>query len=602
MHDPDTCTERGKHPATKWGTAATTDPSRIVAEFSGVLRNVGLTPPVGWIVIDEDSPGGLAKAAADQGQDVPPTLTWCTGRGRHYVYALPPGELHGNQAGRLKSDYGCDVRGPAGYVVGPSSVHATGVVYELYDPDAEVAAAPRWLLDLIRERPADTETGRSGGLDGVPAVIAGPRPGQPGQRHEQLVAYACSLRAREIPAGEAEVLFRAAWARCEQPPVAETPLTWEEARDKLTDVYRRYPAGRSAGYIAPEIAAFIAPEQQISGDEREQWVRENLRPLDWEALWADDTEDEWILEPLLPARRLVALYSPPKVGKSLLLLELAVAVSRGADALGTSTRKSRVLYVDFENDPRGDVRERLRAMGHTPAELADLVYLSFPTLAELDGEAGSLQLLAAIETYACEVVIIDTVSRSVKGDENENDTWLRFYRHTGLKLKQAGVSLVRLDHSGKDEAKGQRGGSAKVGDVDAVWKMTRVSDDLFRLECEANRFPVAEKTLTLRRIEHPDLYHRVEPDGFRAQRDAVRDAAMRACMAAGLPANAGRDRVKEAVRGAGIKMRNDALGSFVAWRKLQPVLSVLSVPEIGDSSRLLTVPNARGQVGTGEPA
>src|SRR5699024_7633552 len=127
-----------------------------------------------------------------------------------------------------------------------------------------------------------------------------------------------------------------------------------------------------------------------------------------------------------------------------------------------------------------DVRARLQAMGHGPGDLENLCYLSFPTMGGLDSETGSNELMAAVQGYDCEVVVIDTVSRSVTGDENENDTWLSFYRHTGLKLKQAGVSLIRLDHTGKDETKGQRGGSAKVGDVDAVWRMSRVTDDTYQ--------------------------------------------------------------------------------------------------------------------------
>ena len=48
----------------------------------------------------------------------------------------------------------------------------------------------------------------------------------------------------------------------------------------------------------------------------------------------------------------------------------------------------RVLYVDFENDPKGDIRSRLQAMGHGPADLENLHYLSFPTMAALDSKAG----------------------------------------------------------------------------------------------------------------------------------------------------------------------------------------------------------------------
>ena len=52
----------------------------------------------------------------------------------------------------------------------------------------------------------------------------------------------------------------------------------------------------------------------------------------------------------------------------------------------------RTLYVDFENDPRGDIRERLQAMDYGPDDLANLCYLSFPSMRGLDSEAGSLEL------------------------------------------------------------------------------------------------------------------------------------------------------------------------------------------------------------------
>src|SRR4051812_11972811 len=54
-----------------------------------------------------------------------------------------------------------------------------------------------------------------------------------------------------------------------------------------------------------------------------------VQPIDWQELFAqEDADEEWIIAPLLAARRQVALYSAPKVGKSLLLLEIAAAVAR----------------------------------------------------------------------------------------------------------------------------------------------------------------------------------------------------------------------------------------------------------------------------------
>lgn len=317
------------------------------------------------------------------------------------------------------------------------------------------------------------------------------------------------------------------------------------------------------------------PPAEEGGEPTEQVDHDAVKALfprvDWKALWADDEPEEWIVEPILPARRLVALYSAPKVGKSLLMLEIAVCVAKGAEVLGTTPdRPRRVLYVDFENDPRGDVRERLEAMGYGPDDLDNLVYLSYPSLGALDGERGSLELLAAIDAYGCEVVVIDTVSRSVAGDENENDTWLNFYRHTGLKMKQHGVAMIRLDHAGKDETKGQRGGSAKVGDVDAVWKLAKVTDDTFRLDCEANRMPVNEKQLTLTRLTVPVLRHKVEGGGWKAANDAAVLAVIKAMDDAGLPRDTGSTRAREVARAAGIKARNNVIAEAVRRRKNSP--------------------------------
>jgi hypothetical protein len=266
-------------------------------------------------------------------------------------------------------------------------------------------------------------------------------------------------------------------------------------------------------------------------DAQRQWVTDNLGLINWHQLWEDETEEEWIAYPLLPARRLIALYSAPKVGKSLLLLELAAGIASGRPILGNPAGPKRVvLYVDFENDPKADIRERLQNMGYTPSDLDNLKVLSFPTMDALDSAKGSEQLMAAVQAFNAELVVIDTVSRAIAGDENENDTWLDFYRHTGLKLKQAQVALVRLDHAGKDEAKGQRGGSAKSGDVDAVWRMTRTSDDLYDLICEANRMPIdpESRILTIERVDGDRLEHIVKGDKIRAKREAL-DAAIANC-------------------------------------------------------------------------
>lgn len=296
--------------------------------------------------------------------------------------------------------------------------------------------------------------------------------------------------------------------------------------------------------------------------------------LDWEAIWEETTDEEWILEPLISARRLVALYSPPKAGKSLLMLELAAAIATGREALGKTPDQARtVLYVDFENDPKNDIVPRLKGMGHRPQNLGRLKYLSFPTLAALDSEEGGRQLLNAARAYEAEVVVIDTVSRSVQGEENSNDTWLNWYRHTGMKLKADQIAVIRLDHSGKDAAKGQRGGSAKVGDVDAVWRLATVTDDrVFTLECEAHRMPIDRTQLTLHRETSPVLWHRVEPQAAVGGAGARIQALIERMDEEGLAPTAGRDTARGFLRTKGVEFSTDDLAEAIRQRKkrLQP--------------------------------
>jgi hypothetical protein len=206
-------------------------------------------------------------------------------------------------------------------------------------------------------------------------------------------------------------------------------------------------------------------------------------------------------------------------------------------------------------------------MDYGPDDLDNLFYLSFPVMAALDSPAGGAELLAAAAHYGCDLIVLDTISRAVAGEENENTTWLGFYRHTGLRLKQAGIALVRLDHSGKDTTKGQRGGSAKSGDVDVVWHLTEVASATLRLDLEASRLLITEKTITIHRDTEPRLTHRVDPRAQAAAFDARVAEAILWLDELALPVDIGRDNARDALKEAGRRVGNAALAAAVKRRK-----------------------------------
>ena len=205
--------------------------------------------------------------------------------------------------------------------------------------------------------------------------------------------------------------------------------------------------------------------------------------VDWTGFFARDfNARDWLVEPLLVRGRSHALIAGAKTGKSLLMLEVAAALATGRPVLQQAAQDPiHVLYVDHEMTDV-DLFERLTALGYGDNDehlLRNyLHYTQLPSSLPLDTEQGGLELAYTAANHDAEVVIIDTFSRAVRGRENDADTAQDFYRQCGKILKKCGVTVIRLDHLGKDGERGGRGSSAKNDDVDVVWKLTGGGDHL----------------------------------------------------------------------------------------------------------------------------
>lgn len=145
--------KRGKHPCGKWGRDATNDPAALRAAFTRGMRNIGVACKAsGLLVVDEDRPQAFAEYADSIGRGLEETFTVTTAKGCHRYYRQPAGVELGNGVGAL-AGRGIDVRGAkglGGYVVGPGSVHETGVLYEPVNPAAPILPAPGWLVEALQ--------------------------------------------------------------------------------------------------------------------------------------------------------------------------------------------------------------------------------------------------------------------------------------------------------------------------------------------------------------------------------------------------------------------------------------------------------------------
>ena len=227
--------------------------------------------------------------------------------------------------------------------------------------------------------------------------------------------------------------------------------------------------------------------------------------IDWHELFNNPPFiQEWLAYPIVPKSRLVSFFGPGKIGKSLFMLELAASVATGRDFLGHPTTKVRVLYVDRENDPRSEVRERLEKMGFIEEELKDnLLFLSYPTIGDLDTKSGAATLIDWVDKHNIDFVIVDTISRFIAGKENDNDTYFDLYKLTELELKKRGVTFLRIDHTGLETDGRARGASAKEQDVDITWSMVRTKNGSFKLRSKCHRMFIEVNELTLTKNLNP---------------------------------------------------------------------------------------------------
>jgi hypothetical protein len=224
----------GKHPITKgWQR---TVPSVEAARSSWAPRlghrGIGLAcGQAGLFMLDIDRRHGADVELREllRGERMPGTIVAATGNGWHYTFRQPEDFEVRNQA--LGPHSQLHTRGAGGYAVLPPSPHRSGAVYRwLRSPfDHEIAAAPEWLLDRLRNR---TRSKILSGGAGDEYLIPG------GQRYTHLVRFAGLLRScgvNEATLVECGMAFLR--HQCEPDP----PMDFEEAEAKLRRMHADWP-------------------------------------------------------------------------------------------------------------------------------------------------------------------------------------------------------------------------------------------------------------------------------------------------------------------------------------------------------------------------
>lgn len=599
----------GKHPQmAAWQTNASNKRKAIDGWWNGLYKGHGVGVATGagsgvWVLdvdISDGKGGAESLAALERAHGaLPVTVEAITGTGgRHLYFSWPEGRSPRTNRGQLGD--GLDVRGEGGQVLAPPTIHPNGTPYDWTagrSPwEIDTVPAPGWLLDLVDPPPPPVvET------TGTPLSELAPPAAQesiadwyrrthrweerlltdnwtplPPHGHEQ---YWCRPGKTErdghsavlhLPDGPFVIFSTdASLSRYFTPDHAVR--RGEGWAYSLFDYYTVAHHGGDRSAAAKRLVEIrdgherhgLVLGETPTGTSPDALLLAML--ISWPQFWSRDQSDEdWLVWPLVPHGRGVALYAPAKAGKSLIVLALvALAATGGLGLDGVRRAPLHVLYLDYEMT-QDDLQERLEDMGYGPdTDLSHLHYASLPSLPPLDTAAGAQAVLRLAQLVGAQLVVIDTLGRAVDGEENEADTLRAFYRHTGLALKAAGIGFLRTDHAGKDLARGQRGTSAKNDDVDVVWQLTR-NEGGVTLRATHRRMSWVPETVVIEVENEAGWSFRVNDDG----RYPVGTKQMAAVASElGLPTSASVKTTAKLCRKAGHSGSTDLFAAVVRWRK-----------------------------------
>jgi RecA-family ATPase len=168
------------------------------------------------------------------------------------------------------------------------------------------------------------------------------------------------------------------------------------------------------------------------------------------------------------------LAGRPKIGKSWMGLDIAIAKASGGTVLDRQVKRGKVFYLALEDSPRR-LKERLQELGATST--TDIV---FDTAWKPLSEGGLADLQAEIEQGGYSLVVIDTLSRALgRADQQDLAEMTAILGNLQQMGQIYGLAVLLIDHhrksagSAPDPIDDIMGTTAKAAVADAALGLFR---------------------------------------------------------------------------------------------------------------------------------
>ena len=184
----------------------------------------------------------------------------------------------------------------------------------------------------------------------------------------------------------------------------------------------------------------------------------------------------WRIDGLLQQGAFSLLYSPSGGGKTFGALTMAFSIATGRDCFGFTTQPAAVAYLVAEGLGGMGVRVRSYIQHHGIEHPTNLHFLA-GAISLMDA-AQVLELLAELRRLGVEVLIVDTLARSMDGgDENSTRDMGVTIANIELIRSSIGCDVLLVHHSGYDESR-ERGSSALRAALDTKLALRGAADEL----------------------------------------------------------------------------------------------------------------------------
>jgi hypothetical protein len=440
---------------TDWPNRATTDEATIrqwAAKWPHFNCGVAGGPDV--VILDSDRVSRLKELAGEHAAEWSNTYSVTSGRPdrAHFYYRMTDevkefGNKRWAEAGIDGNVFEVKVHG--GQVTAEGSTHPdTGAVYKITQ-DLPLLTFPAGLMALIRDCYAKTNP--TGKREWTLPVHDGEG------RDDFLISQAGKLRS----AGASEVIIRAQLEEWNSDPSVMADPKSEADLDRIARSAARYDVP------APEPRAFIGSSQpKPVTDWRERYLTfDKIR---------DAKPVEFLIEGFLALDSITAIAAPVGQRKSLIAMNVAHALCTGEplfDYFKVVRQPDRVVYLCPEMG-LSSFSMRLKQIGLASHVGQNLFCQT------MDEE--SIKLTDLDKELPGAVVIIDTLTRFVDGDQNSSEDMSRFAKVI-FALKRSGATILLLHHSIKGAShaltldSAMRGSTELAAFVTCCWA-TRLMD------------------------------------------------------------------------------------------------------------------------------